>query len=40
MPRAQAGNGYLFVTMPSNDPSLNKMVAAMSTIARFVLDVR
>ena len=40
MPRAQAGNGYLFVTMSSNDPSLHKTVAAMSTIARFVLDVR
>jgi hypothetical protein len=40
MPRARAGNGYLFVTMSSNDPSLRKMVAAMSTIARFVLDVR
>ena len=40
MPRARAGNGYLFVTMSSNDPSLSNMVAAMSTIARFVLDVR
>ena len=40
MPRAQAGNGYLFVAMSSNDPSLDKTVAAMSTIARFVLDVR
>ena len=40
MPRAHAGNGYLFVTMSLNGPSLHKTVAAMSTIAPFVLDVR
>ena len=38
MPRAQAVNGYIFVTMSSNDPSLRNVVAAMSTIARSVLN--
>ena len=37
MPRTQAVNGYIFVTMSSNDLSLHNGVAAMSTFARSVL---
>jgi len=40
VPRAQAGNGYLFVTMSLSDPSVEKSETATSTITRFVLGAR